>query len=94
MSDLDYFEPTESEPPIVSESLPTPSAPVCSPTTRSKTLANLRGPIPETVCAICPNAVWHQTQGGDVRVYCKIMHVIVDELLLECDGTVPPPKAK
>jgi hypothetical protein len=32
--------------------------------------------------------------GGDVRVYCKIMHVIVDELLLECDGTVPPPKAK
>lgn len=94
MSDLDYSEPTENEPPSVSESLPTPSAPVGSPTIRSKTLANLRGPIPETVCANCPSAVWHQTVGGDVRVYCKIMHVIVDELLLECDGTVPPPKAK
>ena len=89
---LDYSEPSESEPQTALPNLPPLSVPASSPITRSKTLASLRGPIPETACANCPKALWHQTAGGDVRVFCKIMHVLVDELLLECDGTAPAPK--
>lgn len=99
MSELDDLlpAPLEFEPPksaSESELLQARNVPASLPTTGSKTLASLLGPVPETVCANCPNAVWHQTVIGDVRVYCKVMHVLVDELLLECDGTVPPPKAK
>lgn len=89
---LDYFELSESETLSDFVSLPLQSEQESSPITRSKTLASLRGPIPETVCANCQKALWHQIAGGDVRVFCKIMHVLVDELLLECDGTAPAPK--
>ena len=53
---------------------------------RSVTLEGLQGEIPQTACANCQNAVWHHLVQGDLRLYCRVMHVLVDEMLTECDG--------
>lgn len=45
--------------------------------------------IPKTVCAGCPNAVWHTTKDGkkeDLRIFCRLMHALIDTLMTECDG--------
>ena len=57
-------------------------------TPRSRTLLRLEKQ-PDTVCASCPNALWQSLQikgKPGVRVYCTLMHVLVDELLTDCDG--------
>lgn len=55
-------------------------------TPRSRTLIKL-GISPDTVCAVCPNAVWHQpAETKKLRVFCTLMHVLVDGKLSECDG--------
>lgn len=64
------------------------STPATSCGTTSLTLSGLSGPTPQTACATCRKAVWHQLQTGDVRVYCRVMHVLVTEIILECDGTL------
>ena len=55
-------------------------------TPRSRTLLRLEL-SPETCCAACPNAVWQSLEKGkEVRVFCTLMHVLVDDLLMDCDG--------
>ncbi len=46
---------------------------------------------PETACASCPNALWHHTVTGDLRVFCRLMFTLVDQLLEVCDGNPPQP---
>lgn len=50
----------------------------------------LHGEHPETVCASCPHALWHLTATDEYRCWCKLMFVLVDHLLLTCDGNQPP----
>lgn len=63
---------------------------------QSRTLATL-GLSPKTACAGCQNAVWHVAISDSdpnyeaVRIYCKVMHVLVDEPLKMCDGAAPAP---
>ena len=62
-------------------------------TYESPTLARLpkdQWPKPTPVCVSCPAAVWH-TVPGDIRNFCKVLHVIVyshkEPLeLTACDG--------
>ena len=61
-------------------------------TPRSRTLLRLEMQ-PETVCATCPNAIWQSLRikgTPGVRVYCTLMHVLVDDLLMDCDGMPDP----
>ena len=61
-------------------------------TPKSRTLLRLEK-RPETVCATCPNAIWQSLQikaKPGVRVYCTLMHVLVDDLLTDCDGLPDP----
>ncbi len=57
----------------------------------SKTLSKF-DTQPATVCTNCRAAVWQELQpmpdqqNGSIRVYCRVMHVLVDELLASCDG--------
>lgn len=46
---------------------------------------------PETACASCPSALWHHTTTGDLRVFCRLMFTLVDQLLEVCDGNPPLP---
>lgn len=58
-------------------------------TIRSATLREIQA-LPETACAGCPNAVWHlaaKDRKEDLRVYCLLMHALIDDLLIQCDGT-------
>lgn len=56
----------------------------------SLTLSGMEeGAIPKTVCAGCPNAVWHMTREGkkeNLRIFCRLMHALIDTLMAECDG--------
>jgi len=57
-------------------------------TPRSRTLLRMEQ-NPDTVCAACPNAIWQSLlhKGKPtVRVYCRLMHVLVDQELSDCDG--------
>ena len=57
-------------------------------TPRSRTLLRLEK-TPDTVCAICPNALWHTVKKANkpvARVYCTLMHALIDEQLADCDG--------
>jgi len=56
---------------------------------KSHTLATLPG-SPKTVCSTCPNALRTITQAGDLRVYCRLMHMRIDEDLKACDGNPEP----
>lgn len=47
--------------------------------------------FPETACASCQNAVWHETDAGDLRIWCKLMFVLIDVPLALCDGNPPQP---
>ena len=45
--------------------------------------------IPKTVCVGCPNAVWHMAGDGkkdNLRIFCRLMHALIDTLMAECDG--------
>ena len=45
--------------------------------------------IPKTVCVGCPNAVWHMVREGkkeNLRIFCRLMHALIDTLMAECDG--------
>ena len=44
------------------------------------------GLSPDSICANCQHAVWHQTAPRNVRIFCLLMHVLVDEPLTLCDG--------
>ncbi|UZD94097.1 hypothetical protein LOY64_22735 [Pseudomonas corrugata] len=59
---------------------------------RSATLNALQDEPPATVCARCPHAIWQQVPEGDVRVYCLVMHSLIDKVLVECDGRFLVPK--
>ena len=56
----------------------------------SLTLSGMEeGTIPKTVCAGCPNAVWHMVREGkkeNLRIFCRLMHALIDTLMAECDG--------
>lgn len=83
--------PVASPLPEASADLTEPPAPVKQQTKKpspalSATLSGLHGEPPQTVCVRCPHAIWQQVPEGDVRVYCPIMHALVDSLLVECDG--------
>ena len=41
---------------------------------------------PDTVCVNCPHAIWHITEKKDLRVFCLVMHALIDENLKACDG--------
>ena len=63
-------------------------------TIRSATLKQIKA-LPETACAGCPNAVWHLILKGkkeELRVFCLLMHALIDEPLTACDGTQIFPK--
>ena len=69
------------------------------PIPRSRTLATL-ATNPKTVCVSCPNAIWQITAAGkaqEIRVYCRLMHAIIDTNMEACDGNphlgVPDPAA-
>ena len=62
---------------------------------KSKTLEMLNI-SPKTVCVDCQNAVWQSPTPAlkgapTVRVYCRLMHALVDENLTSCDGQNPMP---
>lgn len=64
---------------------------------KSKTLEMLNI-LPKTVCADCQNAVWQSPTPAakgvpTARVYCRLMHALVDETLTVCDGQMPMPEA-
>ena len=47
------------------------------------------GAIPKTVCVGCPNAIWHMARDGkkeNLRIFCRLMHALIDTLMAECDG--------
>ena len=50
--------------------------------------------LPETACVDCPNAIWHLTAGSraNLRVFCLLMHALIDEPLRACDGTIIVPR--
>ena len=55
---------------------------------KSRTLLRLEK-APETVCAVCPNALWHTVKKANkpvARVYCNLMSALIDEQLSDCDG--------
>lgn len=56
---------------------------------KSRTLVALNA-TPNTICANCPNALWHVTDRDDLRVFCRLMHVLMDEQLKQCDGNPNP----
>ncbi len=63
-------------------------------TIRSATLKQIKA-LPETACADCPNAIWHLILKGkkeELRVFCLLMHALIDEPLSACDGTQIFPK--
>ena len=65
-----------------------------STTPRSLTLDQLEV-SPKTACVGCQNAVWHianTKKGESLRVFCQLMHAIIDETMTVCDGTVMPPQ--
>ena len=41
---------------------------------------------PNTACAACTNAVWMQTRSGKIQIFCRLMHVLVDQEIGICDG--------
>jgi len=47
--------------------------------------------LPETACVNCPNAVWHLTRSENkkekLRIFCLLMHALIDEPLIACEGT-------
>ena len=72
--------------------------------TRSLTLDQLET-LPETACVNCPNTVWHlvfkeekkNSKEGpkeNLRVFCLLMHALIDERLTLCDGTMIFPQQK
>lgn len=60
---------------------------------RSATLKQAKA-LPETACVGCPNAVWHLLKGKkeELRIFCLLMHALIDEPLSACDGTLIFPK--
>lgn len=52
----------------------------------SRTVASLES-YPNSVCTHCRSAVWHITEAQNLRVYCRLMHSLVDENLIACDGS-------
>lgn len=61
------------------------TSPTIKPPITSWTLTNL-GREMDTVCESCPNAIWQVNRAEKIQVYCKLMHVLVDQRLLSCDG--------
>lgn len=63
-------------------------------TNTSLTLKEVQA-LPETACVGCPNAVWHIALKGrkeHLRVFCRLMHALIDDLLTSCDGVSIYPK--
>ena len=60
------------------------------PIPHSDTLRQAKA-LPETVCVNCPNAVWHLTrsenQKEELRIFCLLMHALIAEPLIACEGT-------
>ena len=55
---------------------------------RSHTLDQVKA-LPQAVCVGCPNAVWHLVRMGNkehLRVYCLLMHALIDDMMTLCDG--------
>lgn len=67
-----------------------------APTIQSVTLRQVKA-LPETACVGCPNAVWHlaaKDRKEHLRVYCLLMHALIDDPLIQCDGTQIFPSQK
>lgn len=61
---------------------------------RSATLKQAKA-LPETACVNCPNAVWHLTRKDrkeELRIFCLLMHALIDAPMAACDGTLIFPK--
>jgi hypothetical protein len=48
---------------------------------------------PETVCAICPKAMWYRSRKQDVRAFCRELRHITwqsneQDPITECDGQI------
>lgn len=48
---------------------------------------------PDTVCAICPKAMWYRSNKHGVRAYCRELRHITwqpgdEDLITECDGQI------
>ena len=56
-----------------------------SPTLKSLDLS------PNSECADCQHAIWHKTV-RELRIFCRLMHVLVDEPLMLCDGKFISPE--
>lgn len=78
----EFFDPNL----VDTSAVPTPEELASCSRVRSVTLEGLQGETPQTACANCQNAVWHHLVQGDLRLYCRVMHVLIDEQLTECDG--------
>lgn len=66
----------------------TPTETSALQTPMSRTLLRLEK-TPATVCAVCPNALWHTVVKAHkpvARVYCNLMHALIDQELKDCDG--------
>ena len=66
----------------------TPAETSPTQTPKSRTLLRLEK-MPDTVCAVCQNALWHTVKKANkpvARVYCNLMHALIDEQLVDCDG--------
>ena len=80
----------ESEVEDYQDYLSEPQPPVCSIT--SPTLLQLQSSeleaVSGTACARCPKAVWMRSDS--VQAYCTVMHTIVDQFVISCDGVFLP----
>ena len=71
--------------------------------TESAVLVVLRGdghPIPETLCRVCPHAMWWTTAQEQMHCYCRVMYMETYSsaqparkvLITRCDGPGLPPE--
>lgn len=68
-------------------------------TYKSPTLESLET-LPTTACAGCPNGIWFierlkpQDETGQVKVFCQLMHAVITNEMMSCDGTLVTPQEK
>ena len=52
--------------------------------------------LPGTACVGCPNAIWQSVAVKDkesLRIFCLLMHAVIDEMINKCDGVTYQPNA-
>ena len=66
-----------------------------TPQVASPTLAGLES-LPKTACVGCPNAIWQSVEVKNkesLRVFCLLLHAVMDEMLAKCDGVTWQPQS-